>query len=340
MISFITGIPGNGKSLFVVSEILPKYRKFQGRKKSLFGPCKDIFKEDLEEREVYTNIIGLSDNFGCKELTLEEVRYNNFSNIPDGSVIIIDEAWEFFPTRTNGSNVPNYVEFFATHRHKGLDFYLLTQNPLQVDSFIRKLTENHTVLRRILGREVSSVFESVGEGIIEDFKSKTLKTYFFKYPKCNYELYKSSVSHTHTKNIKALIKDVPLSLKLILLAIICLFSYAISKNISVFNAPTSEPAPAPASSNVGLDINPINTLSESLYLSNEICIKNICIPSFIEITGDSYQILTSEDLTQSGLVLTRKRPGVYSLGQQIITYKKGGYKSQYGGKKDEKDGVI
>ncbi|MCD2514572.1 zonular occludens toxin domain-containing protein [Comamonas endophytica] len=74
--------------------------------------------------------------------------------VPDGSVIIIDEVQRVWRPRGPGQKVPDHVAMLETHRHRGLDFYIITQGPNLVDSNVRALVGRHVHLRDlgILGR--------------------------------------------------------------------------------------------------------------------------------------------------------------------------------------------
>lgn len=62
---------------------------------------------------------------------------------PDGCLIVIDEAQKIFRPRSAASAVPPYVAALETHRHKGIDIWLLTQHYTFVDSNVRKLVKRH-----------------------------------------------------------------------------------------------------------------------------------------------------------------------------------------------------
>lgn len=60
-----------------------------------------------------------------------------------GAIIVIDECQRFFRPRPAGAKVPEYVQAFEVHRKQGLDFWLISQRPGQVDSHVRGLCEKH-----------------------------------------------------------------------------------------------------------------------------------------------------------------------------------------------------
>ena len=112
---------------------------------------------------------------------------------PDGALIFYDEVQNVYRPRSSSSKVPHSVSAFETHRHKGIDFYLVTQSPLLFDGNIRRLVGRHIHLRPTwAGRyqyefpECNDNTRSLGSGV----KSK------YKLNKDVFKLYTSSSLHT------------------------------------------------------------------------------------------------------------------------------------------------
>lgn len=128
MITLITGAPGTGKSNAVVS--------------MLAGFAK--------ERRVYA--------FGIPDLKIDHEALADPATwpdtVPDGSLIVLDEVQNVWRPRGPGQKVPEHVAKLETHRHRGLDFYVITQGPNLVDANVRALVGRHVHLRDlgILGR--------------------------------------------------------------------------------------------------------------------------------------------------------------------------------------------
>lgn len=171
MINLITGKTGNGKSLYAITEI--EKRRIE------------------ENRIVYYH--------GIPELTLDWVEFDDarqWASLPDGAIIVIDEARAAFPVRPNGSLVPSYVAAFELHRKQGHDIYILTQQPTFIDSHIRKLTDVHVHLMRKFGDEVSVAhkFFTCKDDCDKNRQGSIATDFVF--PKANYGLYKSAELHT------------------------------------------------------------------------------------------------------------------------------------------------
>jgi len=134
MLSIVTGLPGACKTLYTLSKLLPGYRT----------------------RSVYVHgIPGLDfEHFNVLELEEPEKWYD----LPEGSVIIMDEAQSVFPLRKVGSAVPPKCSHFETHRHKGHDIVLITQDATTLDVHVRKMANAHIHCKRLFGTHSSTIF--------------------------------------------------------------------------------------------------------------------------------------------------------------------------------------
>lgn len=177
MIELITGLPGAGKTLYTLQRV-EKLRQETGR---------DVY---------YHNI---------KDLTLPWHRLEKGSDwvsVPDNSIVVLDECQVTFPTRPQGSSVPAHVEAASVHRHRGLDLFLVTQDPMQFDAFVRRLAGRHHHLRRAFGLGFARVWSWEGLGKPGDFFSErdAVKTRW-KHPKDFFVVYKSAEVHTKTATV-------------------------------------------------------------------------------------------------------------------------------------------
>lgn len=177
MLFMITGLPGAGKTQYTLHRMTSD--------------------PQLLNREVHYH--------GIPELQLPWVRLQDpraWYEVPDGSVVVIDEAQKVFPLRSAGSLVPKWVSEFETHRHRGLDVVLVTQDASLVDAHVRKLTERHFVLKRPFGLEYAKVFEFHGIGDINNSGAvKQAVQSRFNYNKELYAKYKSATIHAVKKRM-------------------------------------------------------------------------------------------------------------------------------------------
>ncbi len=129
MLTLITGAPGSGKSAALVSMLSAL---------------------TADGRQLYVH--GIPDLKIPHEILTEPTKWPEL--VPDGAIIVIDEVQTVWRPRGPGQKVPDHVAALETHRHRGLDFYIITQGPNLVDSNVRALIGRHVHLRDlgILGR--------------------------------------------------------------------------------------------------------------------------------------------------------------------------------------------
>lgn len=180
MITLTTAVPGEGKTLRVVGELLAL------RDEERRNP-------DKPPRLIFTNINGLDPSLNC--CVLADGR--DWLNVPDGSLVVLDECQRFFPPRPSGAKVPDYIQFFDTHRHQGIDIWLLTQHPKMIDGFIRCLVGYHRHGYRPYGLSYAiwSEWQTCNENPPMPSKPEQKK---ITHDRRVFGLYKSSVEHTHT----------------------------------------------------------------------------------------------------------------------------------------------
>jgi len=169
MITLITGSPGTGKSAALVS----------------------MLETIGKDRALYVN--------GIPDLKVPHVELENPSDwhnsVPDGSVIVIDEVQNVWRPRGPGTKVPEHVAKLETHRHRGLDFYIITQGPNLLDTNVRALTGRHVHLRDvgILGRWWYE-WPECAENCRTGWKTAPIKKRY-RLPKKIFDQYKSATLH-------------------------------------------------------------------------------------------------------------------------------------------------
>lgn len=190
MINLITGLPGNGKTLFVIDLVQRLAAK--------------------ENRPVYYSRIPELKIPGWTEIDPFE-----WFLCPPRSIIVIDEIQKsanpddpksptLFGLRKRGDPVPKWASELETHRHLGVDLFLLTQDPMLVDSHDRKFAQTHYHLMRKWGMAKSKVHR-FNNGVRPNVASPAGRTgsvaSTFAFPKRLYGVYKSADEHTHKVSI-------------------------------------------------------------------------------------------------------------------------------------------
>jgi len=187
MITLFTGSPGAGKTASLVDFL----SKLEGDR--------PIFSDGLE---------GLA-------LPHTPCDANNWhTELPDGAILVIDEAQRVWRPRGSAAKVPDSVAELETHRHRGIDIFLTTQSPRLIDSNVRALVGRHVHIRDtgILGRYWYEWPECND--------SMTWKTCVNKHrislPKKAFALYKSASLHTTP------VRGIPRVLFVVIIALIVL----------------------------------------------------------------------------------------------------------------------
>lgn len=225
MIELITGLPGNGKTLFTIGEV-----------KSW---------AERENRPVFYN--------GIPELTLNWEKLEDptkWMEVPPRSIVVIDEAQKIFRNRSISSSPPKHVTDLETHRHLGIDLVLITQHPSLIDPAIRRLANRHRHMIRIYGMEASTVhkWDSVKDNCDKPAGRRDSEKKKWAFDKSLYGLYKSAEVHTMKRQI-------PLRVKLMLLVPVLLIGcgYLGYKSIKAVSPGRDEkPAPAGAGAAPGM----------------------------------------------------------------------------------------
>lgn len=187
MLYLFTGVPGSGKTLNVVS-MLAKRKDFKNRPLFIDGiPDLKIPHEEIPEGESIKTWPKWA---------------------PDGAIIVVDECQRIFRPRSSSSAVPDYVAELETHRHRGLDFLLITQHPRLIDVHLRSLIEHHTHFGKTnLGLRRKMEWTTGGAKEPESRANiKEALVSVYKLDKSVYGLYKSAEEHTkiRTKRSKVL----------------------------------------------------------------------------------------------------------------------------------------
>lgn len=191
MLTLITGLPGNGKTLYALQSVVAQAKR--------------------EGREVwYHGINGLKPELGWHVIETKVEKINGREEAvpqwwlcPAKSIIVIDEAQKAgFGVRPRGQ-VPEWGQKLETHRHLGVDIVFITQDPSLIDSHDRKLIELHFHVMRTFGmqRAVVHEFRPVRENVLKTRKGSI--EHRWAYPKKVFDWYVSSEAHTHKARIPA-----------------------------------------------------------------------------------------------------------------------------------------
>lgn len=177
MLTLVTGLPGAGKTLWTLAEV-ERVRASSGR---------PVFYHNINELKLPWH-------------KLESGR--DWATVPDGSIVVLDECQQTFPPRATGGAVPGYVEAISTHRHRGVDVYLISQDALQFDAFVRRLVGHHVHIKRVFGLSRVVVMRWEGLGRPGDYHSEKLAVRSkWVHDRKVFDWYKSAEIHTVQKRL-------------------------------------------------------------------------------------------------------------------------------------------
>ena len=198
-ITAYTGLPGHGKS---------------------YGVTENVILPTIKAgRPLYTNIplqVDLLESY-CEEKRfpapqVHQVELSEFVedpqkllDIPGGSVIVLDEIWELFPSGLKANSCPTeYKEFLAKHRHRvgedgfSQEIVLVTQDLGQVAAFARQLVEETYITNKLtaLGSSKKYRIDIYQRGVTGNPPKKPMRQIFGSFKKEVYQFYQS---HTESK---------------------------------------------------------------------------------------------------------------------------------------------
>lgn len=175
----MTGANGAGKTLFTLKEVQEKSVK-EGRPVAYNG------RFDIVE--------------GGPLSAWKKIDAKEWQQEPDGTIFVFDECQHDFPNRGKGE-VPGYVAAITEHRKHGFDFFLITQHPMNMDIFIRRLIGSpgyHRHLKRPMGADLVSQLEwpAVNANCEKPGAGESAAVKMIPFPKEVYSWYKSAELHT------------------------------------------------------------------------------------------------------------------------------------------------
>lgn len=218
MITIITGVPGSGKSALCVDLIISEYKD------------RLIYNDGLEGLQV-------------ENTPIDALKWHE--DAPDGALIIVDEVQRKWRPRGPSAKVPPSVAALETHRHRGIDFIVITQNLKLVDVNVRSLTGRHLHIRDtgFLGRWL---YEWPEADLNNNWKRCENKRRY-KLPKHVFNLYKSASLHTKP------VRNIPRMVYIVgaLLLAFCVLAFVIYGRLNdTPKPPENSPAAGPTSVSV------------------------------------------------------------------------------------------
>lgn len=154
------------------------------------------FKYLLPVRTIYTNIRSLKIDY------VRSMEYD-WRTCPDGSIIVIDEVQNVEPYQNIKDKNDPIIKDLTVHRHRGFDFYFITQYPSLLHPTVAVIIGVHFHLTVPYGLK-TKVYQF---GSIRAYpntmanKFNCENKFYFSPPDRLFKLYKSTTINTHQKRI-------------------------------------------------------------------------------------------------------------------------------------------
>lgn len=214
MIYLITGTPGSGKTLYAVSTLIQRLAAEKIKDKKGAVLARRVLIDGIPDLLIPHEVLP----------TLEENDKGVYTSDGDGvdkwpywckpgDIIVIDEVQRYWRPRGMGTKPPDMIKALETHRHFGVDFIIITQNPMLIDQNVRRLVGRHQHVRRMLGMARAIIYDWDSCNVVVS-NTKGSTSSLWSYPKNAYKLYKSSELHTKQR------QKIPIWLALPVLAVV------------------------------------------------------------------------------------------------------------------------
>lgn len=218
MLFLVTAPPGSGKSQYCIERFILDTIRENEASISAWAKLKNPETPPPLRRQVFTNIKGMTRSDRVAKIQamvgglpiLESPL--DWRDAPDGSMIIYDEAQQKELFRATGTpGVPmvknaagamvedERVTGLDTHRHRGFDIVLVTQEVGLVHHWAKKFVGCHVDLERVAGAEMMTVRQwDKYQPTPSDFHARQgADTSVKMMHKSTWELYDSATIHTH-----------------------------------------------------------------------------------------------------------------------------------------------
>ncbi|MDD5215385.1 MAG: zonular occludens toxin domain-containing protein [Methylococcales bacterium] len=230
MITLITGTPGSGKTAFALDMMVRQTRLDNARK---------LYVHGIPELKLPHEIVACdspSCDYCCTlpPLDIPTTNFQRYTALgylradmwheyaEKGAILFFDEVQNIHRNRNPATPVPPSVAAYEVHRHRGLDFFLITQNPSLIDGNVRALVSRHIHLSSTWARRLQFEFPqcktdlafTTGEGVKSNYVL----------PKEVFSLYKSASLHTKLER-KTPFALYGIGIVLVLIAILVFYEY-------------------------------------------------------------------------------------------------------------------
>lgn len=191
MIICYEGTPGSGKTYDSVNRIKDNLRLGRVIYTNIEGMADPSCKRALQD------LTGLSDFDFAKNFNIltDDQVVEFWDHVQPGSMIVLDEIHKIFNSRDwQSEKNRRFADWASTHRHYGIDLYLITQRIEKIDSQVRTLVEWTYHYRKL--NFMGSLFQSgyIRTTFFGEDKTDKHKTETLRYNPLVFKCYQSYVS--------------------------------------------------------------------------------------------------------------------------------------------------
>lgn len=196
MITLITGTPGSGKTAYAL-DMMIRLQKLDN--------ARPLFVHGIPDLKLPHQIV-VCESSTCDYCTTlinrddypHALHWHEWA--PQGAIFFFDEVQNIHRPRHSSAAVPPCVATYEVHRHRGLDFFMITQNPMLIDSNIRSLVSRHIHLTATWARRVQHEWAQCKTDVSSTTEESIKSNYVL--PKDVFKLYKSASLHTTVQRKK------------------------------------------------------------------------------------------------------------------------------------------
>jgi zona occludens toxin len=203
VIYLITGVPGSGKTLYAVSTLIQKLLKEKLKLPGGKMQERRLVVDGIPDLVINHEIMAPRGEASFSHAKGKEVEPENEGHglwnwwewAKAGDILVCDEVQRHWRPRGLGTKPPEEITKLEVHRHYGVDFVIISQNPMLIDQNVRRLVGRHIHVRRLFGGSRALIYDWDGCQADTQRTQGATRT-VWNYPKKAFAYYKSSELHT------------------------------------------------------------------------------------------------------------------------------------------------
>ncbi|MDA3451969.1 zonular occludens toxin domain-containing protein [Acinetobacter sp. AOR43_HL] len=278
-----------------------QYNEIVDRINDIHGPQKFELLQPV--RTIYTNIKA------CK-IPYTRPLIHDWRDAPDGSVIVIDEIQLVEPYKNKKSEDPMIMEL-TIHRHRGFDFYIITQATRYLHPAVKELIGCHYHITRPWGwtpkvYQYGSARDNPN-ALVNKINCEAKFT--FKPADRIFTLYKSTTINTHKKRIPKFI----FFIGAVVIVMVGLFFHFATKDNVIYDQVTGKPVPQPKANQASTTTQAATTTKSEFNADTE-CRKaaNVekpeCVKWFNDISKNGSSVVPAQQTTTNQVSYNPSKP--------------------------------